>query len=620
MRSDHDLLLEYAQKRTESAFAEIVRRYADLVYSAALRQLTSPQQAQDVSQGVFIDLARKADRLCGPEEESAGLAGWLYTATRFACLDLLKREQRRAEREMEAMEMLSENSAGPDWSRIAPVLDEAMEQLEPRDREAILLRFFQKSDFRTVGTLLGLSDDAAQKRVSRALERLRGMLSARGVGVSSGALAAVLTTQAVQAAPLGLAAGISSIIAMAGGGAIGTGIVTAAKGIAMTTAQKAIMAVALSAAIGTAIYQANQSRVLKREVAALRTQNAAHQARAAELIRERDEALRKFRGSGSPQLPAPPVKTFAAGSTETDPAGLIQRTLAGDNSYKLNAGQIAGYLEENGRGAASLLAGYRTSGDRALLEEAKKNFPNDPQVAFEAMHAAGVSSEERRQWIEALKKSNPENAFANYLSALDYFKAGEADLAVQELVAATRKNSFDDFTLSRLQDDEEIYRAAGHTVAESKTIPAAQLLLPQLSSLKELSGQIVELSKAYQSNGDAASAQAALEIAARLGQRYTEGSPGQPTISQLVGQAIERIALGAMDPNESYGEGEMTVQQRLAALQEKNDRLREIARRTDGLLNKMTEQDWITYKDRWKNSGEEAAAQWLIRKYSGEKN
>src|SRR5439155_257823 len=184
-----------------------------------------------------------------------------------------------------------------------------------------------------------------------------------------------------------------------------------------------------------------------------------------------------------------------------------------------------------------------------------------------------------------------------------------------ELRPASGKSQFQYYTLELVQDDEEAYRAAGYSVPEAKTIPSMQLLLPQLAQMKELSQNLTELAKSYRQVGDESSAQAALQMAARLGQRYSQVSPGEPEISQLVGIAIERIALNAMDANSPYGSGGQTVKDRLDQLAEQNAELRQLAQQTEALQSKMTDQDWISYKDRWRNFGEEAAGRWLINKY-----
>jgi RNA polymerase sigma factor (sigma-70 family) len=179
-KPDGQLLREYVERGCEPAFTEIVQRHTDLVYSAALRQVESPDLARELAQRLFCDLARKAPSLAGRFGEHASLVGWLYRGVRFEALTLRRDDHRRQARERQAMEQLvttTENA--PDWERLRPVLDEAMAELNDSDRDALLLRFFKNHDLREVGVALGISDDAAQKRVSRALEKLRESLSRR---------------------------------------------------------------------------------------------------------------------------------------------------------------------------------------------------------------------------------------------------------------------------------------------------------------------------------------------------------------------------------------------------------------------------------------------------------
>ena len=181
-------------------------------------------------------------------------------------------------------------------------------------------------------------------------------------------------------------------------------------------------------------------------------------------------------------------------------------------------------------------------------------------------------------------------------------------------MAASGKGQFSDYTLNRMQDDEEAYLAAGYSPAESKTIPAAQLLLPQLAPMKELSRYVVDLANSYRQAGDQASADAALQMMAALGQRYANGAAGEATISRLVGIAVEANALKAMDPNGPYGSGE-TVKDRLDVLVQEREQIRQLSSQIEALMPSMTPEDWISYKDRWRSFGEDAAGKWLIAKY-----
>src|SRR5262245_19278260 len=237
-KSDAQLLREYVEHGIEAAFTEIVRRHTNLVYSAALRQVDSPDVAAEVTQTVFIGLARGARSLPPRLATDASLAGWLCRSARNISLNLRRDEFRRHSRERLVMEHLNPSlETAPDWERLRPVLDEAMAELDERDYDALVMRFFKSQDLRSVGLALGVSDDTAQKRVSRALDKLRDRLSRRGITTSAAALSLVLSAHAVQAAPLGLAAAISTT-ALAGTVAQTSTAIAATETIAMTTLQK----------------------------------------------------------------------------------------------------------------------------------------------------------------------------------------------------------------------------------------------------------------------------------------------------------------------------------------------------------------------------------------------
>jgi hypothetical protein len=185
---------------------------------------------------------------------------------------------------------------------------------------------------------------------------------------------------------------------------------------------------------------------------------------------------------------------------------------------------------------------------------------------------------------------------------------------VKELIGASGK-ALDDYTVSRAENDIEAYLAAGYSPAEAEQMGTSQLLLPQLAQMKQMTQQIRDLASGYRQSGDPASAQAVLLMADALGQQYANPSPGEPTISQLVGIAIENIALKSMDPNTPYGDNGQTVQDRLNQLQQQQDGVKQMDQQVESLLPSMTPQDLIIYKNRWLMFGEQNAQQWLINKY-----
>ena len=262
-RSDAQLLRDYAENGAESAFTELVHRHTNLVYSAALRQVESPDIAAETAQKVFVGLARGAQSLLPRLAPEASLAGWLCRSARNLSLKFRRDEFRRQTRERQVMEeLIPTPDAAPDWERLRPALDDAMSELSEADYDALVLRFFQNQDFRSVGAAIGVSDDTAQKRVTRALEKLRDLLSRRGISTSAAGLAVVLAAHAVQAAPAGLAAGISAA-ALGGATASVSAALTATKIITMTALQKTLVTAAVVVLAGAVIYEARQAAQLR---------------------------------------------------------------------------------------------------------------------------------------------------------------------------------------------------------------------------------------------------------------------------------------------------------------------------------------------------------------------
>ena len=621
-KTDAQLLRDYAERGSESAFSELVRRHTAFVYSAAWRQVGSTDLACEIAQIVFTDLSRKASTLAGTFREESSLAGWLHRSTRYAALYHLRTDRRRLAHERQAMEQFLANSesesdsdsgSAADWERIRPVLDEAMAELSDPDRDALLLRFFKNQDFRDVGAALGLSDDAAQKRVTRALEKLRVYLTHRGSTTTAAALSILLSANARQLAPVGLAGKISA--AALAGAAAGSGTtlaLTLIKFMASTKLKLGIAALLIVGAFTTVVHQrrlqVEEIQSLQRQVAQLQSDN---------------EDLSNRAGRSKivpvPNLPTPPMQTVARAEevpSEPLPARNLYAWLTDRASpVKLTTAQTETYLKEHRRSAASLLAAFRTSEDPALLQEATEKYPKDPQVAFEAAVRRDASPAERRQWLDALKQSAPDNALANYLSAAEHFKAGQADLAVLDLIAAGAKPQFLEYNPERIQTDEEAYRGAGYPEAEAKLLASSQLPMGQQASVNELGRSLLDLAKSYRQAGDETSRQAALQMAADLGQRYGDDAPGQMLVAKLLGISIERRALGAMDATTAYGTTGQTVQDRLTQLGQQREGLAALTRQADPIMQSMTDPDWISFNDRLMLFGEEAAMRWLIGKH-----
>jgi len=260
-QTDQELLLEYAGCGSEAAFSEIVRRHVDFVYSAALRVIGNVQLAEEVSQKVFLALAPNARRLA----DRAVLSSWLFCTAHNLSVNAVRGEVRRRVREEKAAAMneLLAADQEADWESIALHLDDALRQLSEPDRDALLLRYFQRKSSREMAQALGISGEAAQKRVNRAVERLRALFAKRGIAIGANGLVVLICANAVKAAPASLSLSICTAAA-SGAFAQASVSITTTKIIAMTTIQKVLVTSAIVAIVGTGIYKARES-VLRRE-------------------------------------------------------------------------------------------------------------------------------------------------------------------------------------------------------------------------------------------------------------------------------------------------------------------------------------------------------------------
>jgi RNA polymerase sigma factor (sigma-70 family) len=265
MTDDLELLRDYAENGSQDAFAELVRRNLDLVLATALRLVGDRHRAEDVAQGVFIDLARKA---CSLKTHPA-LVSWLYTSARYAALKTIRSEQRRQVREHEAYAMHETNTPSLDWERLRPVLDDVLCQLSSHDRTLILLRYFRGLRFTDVSTQLGLPEGTVRMRLHRALAKLNQLLAARGIRSSTAALsAALVTAQVGAAAPASL---VTTITAAALASAAGIGTTASTVGILflMNKAKVALVSLAILGGLTTAVVDVCARRDLNAQLAAI---------------------------------------------------------------------------------------------------------------------------------------------------------------------------------------------------------------------------------------------------------------------------------------------------------------------------------------------------------------
>jgi len=324
----------------------------------------------------------------------------------------------------------------------------------------------------------------------------------------------------------------------------------------------------------------------------------------------------KLPGSGSTPVAFRPQARVNPDS----PATLITRLLNGEDIPRPGSAELEGFLDANGRRAGSLLGAFRATGDRNFLREAMEKAPSDPRVAFAAYWFGTTAkydepaSPERRQWLENLKQSDPNDSLGNFLSARDYFNAGQPDKALAELSAASGKTAYRDYSREFIQDAEEAYRAAGLSEAEAKVIACSELPLPHLAQLKKLAQGVVNLAGTYRQAGDEASAQAVLQLGLNVSQRLRSGGD-QSLIQDLVGIATERIVLDGLDPAAAFGADGQTVKGRLDQMLQEREQIKASAKQIETMLPTMSEQDLVTFFDRTKTLGESAAMRWALEKY-----
>ena len=281
MGDDSELLRQYADSRSEEAFAELVRRHIGSVYAVALRSVGGDAHlANDVTQEVFTDLARKA----APLSRRATLVGWLFVASRYAALKSVRSDQLQrmlGERAQSMTEHAVHPETEPAWEELRGVLDDAIHELNERDREAILLHFFDKRTYADLGTKLAITESGARMRVERALEKLRASLGRRGITSTGTALAVALGGQAAAAVPGALATAVTTA-ALAGAANSGGATLLILMSITKTQLAAAV-AIAVTGAAILGVAQLREISALRAEKDSLQNEAATSSRRANDL-------------------------------------------------------------------------------------------------------------------------------------------------------------------------------------------------------------------------------------------------------------------------------------------------------------------------------------------------
>lgn len=291
---DHALLREYVQRDSEEAFAALVARHVNKVYSVALRHTGRPHQAEEITQAVFVILAKKSRAL----GKGVILSGWLYHTARLTSVTLIRSEVRRARRQQEAHMQTLTNEPEPDtWPQIAPLLDAAMANLNESDRHAVVLRFFDQKSMKEVGSAMGATEDAAKKRVTRALEKLRKYFSKCGVHSTTAIIAGAISANSVQAAPAGLAK-IAVSAAVAKNAALSASTLTLTKGalkVMAWTKAKTVAVLSVGALLaGTGAYQTHLASKQREENQTLHQQQSFLTEQIQKLQSQRDDATNQL--------------------------------------------------------------------------------------------------------------------------------------------------------------------------------------------------------------------------------------------------------------------------------------------------------------------------------------
>lgn len=482
MSDDMTLVQEYAQNNSEQAFTTLVSRHVNLVYSVALRQAHDPHLAEEITQGVFILLARKAKSL----SSQTILSGWLCRTARYIAADALKIQRRRQFREQEAhmQSVLNENEPQA-WTHIAPILDDALGSLSQKEHDAVVLRYFEGKDLQEVGAALGMKEDAARMRVNRGVEKLRKFFSRKGITLSVGAIAASVAAHSVQAAPTGLAASAVGA-ALSGGGVTTAAVITATKAIAMTTIQKSIVTVTVAALAGGGIYEARLVTQLHRQVEAIQQRQMPLAAQVQQLTQERDDAASKLRAALDEnekwRRDAAEVPKLRAEATQAAQELADLKTQAGRHE------PVENEADAWGKRAASIKQWFRDNPDKSIPE---LRLLNDKDFVYEASRNLVIDPDRREgnsfpmiaNSLRELAKTRLVGAMGRALAGYVEANGGALPTDLSQLTPYVNSQS-DPWSAAVLADPSSIFQRYQllHT-GQIGDVPAGEVIIAEKSAV-----------------------------------------------------------------------------------------------------------------------------------------
>jgi RNA polymerase sigma factor (sigma-70 family) len=489
---DSELLREYALRNSEEAFATLVSRHIDMVYSAALRHVANHHLAEEITQAVFVILSRKAATL----SPATVLAGWLFRATCLTAANYLRAEIRRAHREQESFMQSNLNEDRADLGcEIAPMLNDAIAALSERDRNAVVLRFLQGKDYKSVAAAIGGTEEAAQMRVGRALEKLRKIFSKRGLVVSSTALGGVMAAQGTQAAPVGLAAAVT--VGALQGVALTASTVTLVKGTLKVMAWTKLKIAVSASAVLLLAYQYHQNGVwsqhltdAREELQAEKNAVAAQESEIAELELQANaiQATRREQGEALAQIRARRAANGLGAQTKTGaspPTTLLSAMLADPGAKESLLEELAGNARKRWEPAVKELKLksddaeklYRIAAGLGLKNlEAIVDFTQTKITAAEAVQAGAQADleatnqerlllgEENLSKLEEAGRSFPSRSLAEQFDhQLGFFALNsEQRVQLRDLFASVPNNVAEglagDFTVRQLVYADELER------------------------------------------------------------------------------------------------------------------------------------------------------------------